>query len=216
MIPNWCKNRLSEADKLKLEESIRQVEMRSSAELVVIIAKSSTRSRHIPYMVLVTLLLLGGHISVVERLEHLWLPPISWIYINVALAFILAWVSRRWSFLLRLLSHSDDMNDEVESRAQLEFYQSAIKKTAQQTGVLIFLSLAERRAVVLADEKINSKVDPQTWNKVLEMLVLGMKQKQMVVGMEKAIHEAGQFLAQHFPIQPGDRDEIPNNLIFKD
>ncbi len=101
----------------------------------------------------------------------------------------------------------------MRRRAQEQFAARALHLTEGKTGVLIFASLAERRAEVIADEAIVAKVDPAAWSGVLAALVAGMKARDPGAGFASAIARAGDLLAEHAPRGPNDHNELPDTVI---
>lgn len=100
----------------------------------------------------------------------------------------------------------------VEKRAEKEFLALGIQQTEDRTGVLIMLSLRERRAVVKADKSINDKVPAGTWEKVVDLAVAGIQQGKAGEGISDAVLETGRILTQHFPIKPGDKNELADDV----
>jgi putative membrane protein len=68
----------------------------------------------------------------------------------------------------------------------------------------------------LGDEAISSRLKEETWVGVIDGLLKRMKAKQLKEGYVEAIAKVGDILAREFPIQPGDRNELPNTLVVKD
>ena len=79
--------------------------------------------------------------------------------------------------------------------------------------MLIFASLAERRAEVIVEDGIAAKVAPAEWSGVLDALVTGMKRNDPGAGFAAAIGKAGDILASHAPRGPDDRNELPDTVI---
>jgi putative membrane protein len=101
----------------------------------------------------------------------------------------------------------------VRARAMEHFFAQGLDKTREHTGVLIFVSLKDRRAEVLADTGINRKVDPSTWNDVIGDLVAGVRTGKPGDGFVAAIERCGRHLTKHFPAAPGNANELPDALI---
>jgi putative membrane protein len=80
---------------------------------------------------------------------------------------------------------------------------------------LILASLLEHRVEVLADRGIDQKVPAGTWNEVVQILSAGLKTGNACDAYCKAIERCGEILAQHFPRQPDDQDELTNKLIIE-
>jgi len=88
--------------------------------------------------------------------------------------------------------------------------------TLGRTGVLIYVSIAERYAEVIADDGIYRKVTPEVWDALIAALTMNIGRGAHVEGFVAAIETCGAILAEHFPPGVGDRDELPNHLIVLD
>ena len=88
--------------------------------------------------------------------------------------------------------------------------------TKDRTGVLIYVSVAERYAEVIADDGIYRKVTPKVWDTLIETLTANIGRGAHVEGFLAAIETCGAILAEHFPPESGDHDELPNHLIVLD
>ena len=102
----------------------------------------------------------------------------------------------------------------VRRRAQVHFMESGVYDTRDRTGILIFISLRERRVELIADSGINEKVDSGTWDSVVGELTGSIKNNVPAEGLIRAITECGKILAKHFPIKPDDTNELPDGLVF--
>jgi putative membrane protein len=101
----------------------------------------------------------------------------------------------------------------VRRRALQLFQTMAEKRTRAATGVLLYLSLDERRAELIADESIHSKVAPELWGDAMADLVAEVKAGRPGAGMAKAVERIGGVLAEHFPKSSADTNELPDRLI---
>jgi putative membrane protein len=101
----------------------------------------------------------------------------------------------------------------VRRRAIELFKAAAERRTIGRTGVLIYLSVAERRAEIVADEAITKVTSPETWGEAMAALLVEVKQGRVADGMVAAIERVGGVLAEHFPRSSTDTNEIPDKLI---
>jgi len=99
----------------------------------------------------------------------------------------------------------------VRARAVRAFHEQGLHRTAEGTGVLLFASLFERRAVVLGDRGIHEKMVDGEWDRALEALVAGMRAGDPGRGFEEAVALCGARLAEHFPRDPAAKAP-PNEL----
>ena len=81
------------------------------------------------------------------------------------------------------------------------------------TGVLLYLSLAEHRAEIIADVGIHERVSPDVWGHAMAALIAGVKDGRAGEGMAAAVEEIGVVLAEHFPRSGSNPNELPDRLI---
>jgi uncharacterized membrane protein len=103
----------------------------------------------------------------------------------------------------------------VRRRAHREFNAMGIRNTAEHTGILIMLSLKERRVEVVADKGINDKVMQKTWEDIVEIIVGNIQRGKQAAGIIQAVDFAGKVLAEHFPRQKGDKNELSDDVEIK-
>ena len=113
----------------------------------------------------------------------------------------------------RNLISKDRVVEAVHLRSLAAFTAQGLHYTKAHTGILILASLLEHRVEVLADKGINEKVATGTWNEVVQILTTGLKSGNACDAYCKAIEHCGAILAQHFPRQPDDKDELDNKLV---
>ena len=94
-----------------------------------------------------------------------------------------------------------------------QFFAQGLDQTENRTGVLIYASLAERYAEIVADAGIHAKVTPDVWDQAIAALVAGMREGRPGDGFVAAIERCGAVLAEHFPPGALNRDELPNRLV---
>ncbi|WP_250890214.1 TPM domain-containing protein [Sphingobium nicotianae] len=101
----------------------------------------------------------------------------------------------------------------VRRRALLLFRTAAESRTARLTGVLLYLSLDEHRAEIVADEAIASKVSAEVWGDAMAALIDEAHAGRIAQGMALAIEKAGVILAEHCPRSSTNPNELPDRLI---
>ena len=100
-------------------------------------------------------------------------------------------------------------------RAALEqFLAHGIHLTEGRTGVLIFASLSEHQAEIVADTAIFNKVDRRVWGEAVEAVLSGARAGDLATGLTRAVEKSGAVLAQHFPPVEGDANELPNKVVI--
>jgi putative membrane protein len=101
----------------------------------------------------------------------------------------------------------------VRRRALTVFKAAAERRTAGRTGILIYLSMGERRAEIIGDEAITSVTTPETWGEAMTDLLTDVREGRVADGMVAAIEQIGTVLSEHFPRSAEDKNEIPDKLI---
>jgi putative membrane protein len=101
----------------------------------------------------------------------------------------------------------------VRRRAIATFKAGAERRTIGRTGILIYLSMAEHRAEIVADEAITKVTTPETWGEAMAALLVEVKAGRPADGIVAAVGQVGVVLAEHFPRSAEDTNEIPDKLI---
>lgn len=101
----------------------------------------------------------------------------------------------------------------VRGRAIRYFKVGAEKRTVARVGVLLYLSLDERLAEIVADEAIHAKVPPEAWGDAMAALVDQVRAGRAAEGMAAAVAAIGAIVGEHFPKTDADVNELPDRLI---
>jgi len=138
-----------------------------------------------------------------------------WWFLAVFLPAMLLfyWLIRQIPGLKRLLIHPEEMGVEVHEKALVSFLEHGLHETRDRTGILILISLFERRVQVLADSGINAKVAEQTWDEIVSLITTGLKKGDACAALCQAISRCGELLQDHFPVRADDTNELPNLII---
>lgn len=104
----------------------------------------------------------------------------------------------------------------ARSRARDWFSQLSIWDTEENSGILIYILLAERKIEILADRGIAAKVAPSEWEQTVKQLRQELAAEHVVEGLCRCLHQCGDLLRLHFPIdaQADNPDELSNELVF--
>jgi putative membrane protein len=98
-------------------------------------------------------------------------------------------------------------------RALEQFLAQNIHTTPGRTGVLIFVSVDERYAEIIADPEIARHVGNDTWRAIVDDLTAQIGAGDPIAGFLGAIRAVAKPLAAHFPPSANQRDVLPNHLI---
>lgn len=212
----WINKFLSENDLKRIEVTISRIEESTSGEIVPVIVKRSSSVGHVP-MTLTLLITLFIAIAELPFSDWLWVTPWVWLWpVLLVGIYYVSYFLGKLPWIQKILVPERDEVDQVHQRAQLEFYSNRIHRTESGTGILIFVSVMEKKAVILADEGISKKLPADTWDHVLEELRLNLHQNKWADGFVQAIENCGQHLKTHFPITSAGQNELKNHLVVKD
>jgi len=201
----------NDEEKERIRQAIMAAESKTAGEIVPIIAASSARYTEIELLGVVIGLCAGMIV------EWFWSDPWGSAYVNLwpmSGAFF-GFLAGRLSIIKRFVASKDRITDAVHTLALASFSEHGLHYTRDHTGILILVSLLEHRVEVLADRGINAKVEPSTWQEIVQTLTAGLKRNQACDAFCKAIARCGEILATHFPRQADDKDELSNRLVTK-
>lgn len=201
---------MSEHEIQKISESVAEQEKHTIGEIVPVIVRSSSYTGQITFIIILILMviLLLGDLYFKFHLVYFSLLLASVLIVSPGLSRIL-WIQK-------LLVPDHDELTQVHQRAELEFCRNSVHKTHAHTGILIFVSIMERKAVILADEGIAKKLPPEKWKHILNDLLKDLKEKNWGPGFIRTIEQCGSLLKEHYPSQGRNGNELSNQLIIKD
>jgi len=135
------------------------------------------------------------------------------LFVLLALAFLLVRLILAWMPLRMALTPGRTKSRRVHRRA-IELFRSGCElKTIGRTGILIYLSLAEHRAEIVADEAIATQVEPDVWGEAMEVMIEEVKAGRPGAGMAAAVEKVGAVLARVVPKASQNPNELPDRLI---
>ena len=101
-------------------------------------------------------------------------------------------------------------------RAFEQFQQLEMDKTQARNGVLIYLAFKQHQCAIIGDQGIHQYVNDAFWQAQIDLMISHFKQGNYTQGILAAMERIGVELAQHFPIQPDDVNELDNEVIIND
>jgi putative membrane protein len=203
---------LSESDKEKIVNAVKEAEKKTSGEIVPMIVSYSHTYPVSNFMGGFMFGLIFSLLAVfIFKNENLW------FFLSIFMpAFFIMYLIVKYSLpVKRLLISHHEINAEVEEAAINQFFKHHLNRTKDQTGILLYISLFERKVWLLADHGINIKVNKSDWQDIVNTITDGIKGKQHGESIAKAIKRIGDILCTHFPCKKDDTDEL-SNLILED
>lgn len=215
-IPPWLNSYLTENDLEKIVSAIAEVEKKTTGEVVPMVVYKSTYHGLVPWVLCLAFFSISFLLDVhrIPFLNQMGSLPLVLYFV---LLFFLSVALSRWDWLANAILPRSEREAQVALRALSEFHQTGIVATQDKTGVFLFLSIADRKAIVLADEGIARKLPTSTWDQVCKIMILAAKSDRLGDGIVSAIQKCGDILAEHFPAQSGTlpKNELQNKLIIK-
>lgn len=221
--------RLTEDEHRRVDEAVAQAEMNTSGQIVTVIAPAS--DDYVDVAIAWAGLAATAALALLALFPQAVLALGDWFgggsewndapetgailaaALAVALvAFAAVLLIQQWQPIKFALVPDGIEQRRVRARAVDLFKVSAERRTVGHTGVVIYLSLAEHHAEIIADAAIADKVKPEVWGDAMAAMVAELRQGRIAEGMIAAIGEVGTVLAAHFPRENG-RNELPDRLI---
>jgi putative membrane protein len=215
-LPVWLRKIADHDDLDRIHLCVEKTEVRTSAEIVPMIVRRSILTGHVAPLLFLFLVLVFWTVTPSLALITQGFPGWAVSLGGIMLAGVLTLLMKDVDFWQRHLTSKKDQALSTLHRAQLEFYHSGINATAHATGVLIFVSLLEKRAVILVDKAIADSHAVETWDGVVAALLVRVRAGDFAGGMCTAIETVGQLLEKQFPHREEDHVLLPNVLAIKE
>jgi putative membrane protein len=198
---------ISPHDRERIAAAIRAAEAKTSGEIVCVLAQTSSDATALPILIAAVVALALPWLLVAFTAMPVNRILLLQIAVFVALAVVLCLPRVRVALVPRAVRRA------VAHRAALEqFTLRGIARKKDRTGILIFVSLAERYARIVADEGIAARVPQAEWQDAVAALIAHMREGRTADGFIAAIEACGKVLATHFPRGEGNRDELPDRI----
>jgi putative membrane protein len=220
--------RLNEADHALVTAAVAQAEAHTSGEIVTIVARRSDSYNDVGlswaagavFLALSIMAAFPGQLrTLLSSLLRDWEHVLDdWKLLTGVLGFLLLkfLIVRYLLAIMPLrmaLTPRATKARRVRRRAILLFRSAVEARTQGRTGVLLYLSLDEHRAELVADRAINDKVAPQVWGEAMAALITAIRAGRPGEGLAEEVRQVGAILATHFPRADDDINELPDRLI---
>lgn len=225
----WSRS-ISEGERSRLREieaRIAEVETASDAEIVPVLVTESHDYAFYEFRVsiLVGLLTFLACLIWLHPLESLlrtkfWdYHPAHLVLVSGLLSFgvmLLAYLVVNIPWLDRLVIPGRVMAQRSHERALRAFAESKVSHTDNRLGLLIFISLLERRVEILADRGLKAKIAPEIWQQIVASMGRVMAQQGWVDGLLQGIEQAGRVLVEHFPASGSRINRLSDEVTLLD
>jgi putative membrane protein len=200
---------LSAEDRERISRAVRAAEDKTSGEIVCVLAQSSTGTTALPLSIAAAVAL-----TLPWFLVAFTAMPVYRILALQVMAFVtmllLFGIPR-----VQLLLLPRRAQRQMAYRAAMEqFVIRGIAAKKDRCGILIFVSLAERYARIIADDGIAAKVPQSAWQAAVDALIAHAREDKIAEGFIAAIDLCGAELAEHFPRTAPKSEELSNRFYL--
>lgn len=207
---------ISQADAQAIIASVKKVEKMTSAEIVPMIVNRSN-TYPLASVNAATVLALPCAVALTYFIAPLFYynHDNMWVFMTVFSLLYVVFKSTiaKSVFLTRLFLNPRQVSQEVQEAAITAFYTNGLYKTAHKNGVLIYISLLEKRVWILADEDAHKKVVQEFWDSCVKAIIDGIKQNNFVPALCATIETIAMRLSKEYPYTPDDVDELTNIIL---
>ena len=215
---NLVKQFLSDDQRAHVNAAVEKAEKLTAGEIVVMFISASY---HYPMANVI------GATTFAIPLALIFTPVIGgwlwignqnmWLFLGLLTVFFILFheIIKRFLWLKRYFISRKEIDAEVKEAAITHFFNHGLYRTRDETGVLVLISVFERRVWILADRGINAKVPEGQWDDIVKMITAGIRQKRSADAICEAVEKIGALLKRHFPVKPDDTDELDNLIIEK-
>jgi len=199
---------LTEDEQKQVAAAIEAVERQTDAELVTVLAASADDYAYVPLIWAgLVALLLPGLINFYPG----WLNANELLLTQIATFIVVALLCRVLAITTRLVPASV-RHWRAGSLARRQFLEQNLHATANGTGILIFVSEAERYVEIIVDDGIARQVDDLVWRSMVDVFTRQVSEGKILQGFLGCIRSCGEVLSDRVPVtQP--RNELPNRLV---
>jgi putative membrane protein len=193
-----------------LRKAVADIEADSSAELVVVVKTRSASYRHVD-------LSLGMTCAVACLAFMLYSPwPFAWHFLlltPVVAAIGVTVLSSKIPALARALSKTQTMHASVQQAARAAFVEAGVHHTEFRSGVLIYVSLLERRVELVADSGVELAIAKEDWDDFAAKAQSAVQEGGGADALASTIASSAELFAKHLPPQDEDINELPDGVI---
>ena len=200
---------ISADDRERISRSIRAAEAKTSGEIVCVLAQSSTTATALPVFLAAV-----GALVLPWLLVSLTAMPVYRILSLQIVAFVILTGLLCWPPVRVALTPRRTRRAVAHGVAMEQFRIRGLAGKDERTGVLIFVSLAERYARIIADDGISARVPKLQWQAAVDALVAHMRDGRIADGFVAAIDLCGSELAKHYPRTEASRDQLPDRIYL--
>jgi putative membrane protein len=200
---------LTDGAKSAFVAAIEAIELHSSAEVVVSVRARSASYLHADLIV--------GVLFGIAALAFMMFSPYEFSLLSILIdpivfAVLIGLAASRLGTLRRALTPEKIRDGWVDRAAHAAFFEKGVRHTRNRIGVLLYVSLTERSARVLADSGVVEAVDHDAWQDAISSIENAVAERKSGEEVAKVLEGLGTPLADALPVLDDDVDELPNEV----
>lgn len=219
---------LNEAQHKIVSDAVAQAELNTSGEIVTVLADRSDGYSDVTHLWSAALAFTAMSLFAVfpkaftdfydglyGGWDHVWSTgELASMTIMLGLiAYLVSWLLFSWDPARFFFIPGPVKTARVHQQAVKHFKVGAERRTTGRTGIMIYLSMREHRAEIVADEPIAKLVNAEVWGEAMVDMLVEIKQGKIAEGMAAGVLDVGKVLSEHFPRADDDENELPDRLI---
>ena len=199
------------AEQELIRQAVEKAEGITSGEIATMVVARSDR-----YLEAITLGAILGAATMALLVAIASHHVTIWSYLPLAfvLYFPAQWLVSRVPALQRPFIAQRRLEEAVKARALRAFYEKGLYRTRHETGILIFISIFERKVWILGDSGINTRIPPESWQQLVQTLTVGIKEGRASEALCKVVKSCGEELSRHFPRESSDINELRDEVLI--
>jgi len=210
-----------------INNAVSSVEAKCAVEIVPAVATASGRYDRAEDLagVCLSLILFIAVWLLFQRNDHTaggWdglriAVQLPWLVGTLAVGFIAGTlIATRVAWLRRLFTSRKQMRDEVAVNARQVFFNQRVHHTKHGEGILIYVSLYEKLALILVDQAASEHIDQNLLDEICTKLLPELRKGEHDAAICNAIVDIGVRLAPVLQLESSDKNELSNRLILID
>jgi putative membrane protein len=206
-------NEINKTYKQQIKELVTEIETKTECEIVPMIIKSSNRyiqANFLSAIIFSILLSIGLYLSPLN-----FINPVYYIWIQI-IGLVIGFMLGEFPLIKRIFIAKRDIKYEVDLRASEAFLHYNLHLTEKHNGVLVFISLFERKIKIICDKTVKDQIDQKIWNEIIDEFIDESKHHTIKEALVVTLTHIGSLLENKFPNKDANqKNELSDELILE-
>lgn len=196
-----------QANQAEIVAAVKAAEARTSGQIVCVLARQScdTGAQAALWAAALAMLTPWPLLALTQL-------PAQRVFVIQTVVFAVSLLLLGWTRLGLALVPRHQQRRHAFRAAVEQFFVRGITRTRSRAGVMIFVSLAERYAHIIADDGLAEKITEAEWRETVESLIADLREGRITEGFVDAVGRCGELLARAAPPDGGGND-LPDGLV---